>query len=69
MISSSIDDPRRDDTIIVQKFMEELCRRDKEANRGENRDPSQRLNIFTVEPFLCTILSLRRTFGPTIAAS
>ena len=38
MASPSIDDPGRDDTIIVQKFMEELCRRDNEDNRGENRD-------------------------------
>jgi hypothetical protein len=45
MTSSSIDEPRRDDTIIVQNFMEELCRRD---NENKNRDPN-RLNIFTVE--------------------
>ena len=38
MASPSIDDPRRDDTLIVQNFMEELCRRDKEDNRGENRE-------------------------------
>jgi hypothetical protein len=30
MASPSIDDPGRDDTIIVQNFMEELCRRDNE---------------------------------------
>src|SRR5437870_11893984 len=56
MASPSIDDPGRDDTIIVQKFMEELCRRDNEDNRGENRDPSRRLNIFTIEEIWLAVL-------------
>lgn len=56
LASPSIDDPRRDDTIIVQKFMEELCRRDKADNRGENRDPNRRLNTFTVEEIWLAVL-------------
>ena len=56
MASPSIDDPRRDDTLIVQNFMEELCRRDNEDNRGENRDPNRRLNIFTVEEIWLAVL-------------
>jgi hypothetical protein len=55
MASPGIDDPRRDDTIIVQNFMEELCRRDNENNRGENRDP-KRLHIFTVEEIWLAVL-------------
>jgi hypothetical protein len=55
MASPSIDDPGRDDTIIVQNFMEELCRRDNEDNRAENRDPN-RLNIFTVEEIWLAVL-------------
>jgi hypothetical protein len=56
MASPCIDHPNRDDTIIVQKFMEELCRRDKEDNRDENRDPNRRLNIFTVEEIWLAVL-------------
>jgi len=52
MASPSIDDPRRDDTIIVQNFMEELCRRD---NENKNTDPN-RLNIFTVEEIWLAVL-------------
>ena len=55
MASPSIDDPRRDDTLIVQNFMEELCRRDNEDNRGENRDPN-RHDIFTVEEIWLAVL-------------
>ena len=52
MASPSIDDPRRDDTIIVQNFMQELCRRD---NENKNRDPN-RINIFTVEEIWLAVL-------------
>ena len=52
MASPSIDDPRRDDTLIVQNFMEELCRRD---NENKNRDPN-RINIFTVEEIWLAVL-------------
>jgi hypothetical protein len=40
-MASIIYDPEREDTIIVQNFMEELCRRDNEDNRGEIRDPNR----------------------------
>ena len=56
MVSTSIDDPRRDGTLIIQNFMEELCRRDNEDNRGENRDPNRRLNIFVVEEIWLAVL-------------
>jgi hypothetical protein len=60
MASPSIDDdPRKDDTIIVQKFMEELCRRDNEDNRGEYRDPNRRLNIFSMEEIWLAVAPLR----------
>src|SRR5215469_4021113 len=45
-MTSSVYDPGREDTIIVENFMEELCRRDNEVNRGENRDPNRPLKIF-----------------------
>src|SRR5947209_11350911 len=56
MVSPSIDDPRRDGTLIIQNFMEELCRGDNEDNRGENRDPNRRPNIFTVEEIWMAVL-------------
>ena len=39
--------------------MEELCRRDNEDNRGENRDPSRPLKIFTVEEIWLAVAVLR----------
>jgi hypothetical protein len=59
-MTSDIFDPEREDTIIVQNFMEELCRRDNEDNRGENRDPNRPLKIFTVEEIWLAVL---RTFS------
>ena len=48
-MTSSVYDPGREDTIILENFMQELCRRDNEDNRGENRDPNRPVKIFTVE--------------------
>jgi len=58
-MSSSVYDPGREDTIIVENFMEELCRRDNEDNRGENRDPNRPLKIFTVEEIWLAVAVLR----------
>ncbi|HXP53248.1 MAG TPA: hypothetical protein VN922_25110 [Bacteroidia bacterium] len=58
-MASSIYDPEREDTIIVQNFMEELCRRDKEGNRDEIRDPNLPLKIFTVEEIWLAVAVLR----------
>jgi hypothetical protein len=45
----SIDDPERDDRIIINNFMKELCRRDDEDNRGMNIDPSRPHNVFPTQ--------------------
>lgn len=58
-MTSSVYDPGREDTIIVENFMEELCRRDNEDNRGENRDPNRPLKIFTVEEIWLAVAVLR----------
>jgi hypothetical protein len=58
-MASSIYDPEREDTIIVQNFMEELCRRDNEDDRGEIRDPNRPLKIFTVEEIWMAVAVLR----------
>jgi hypothetical protein len=66
----SVDDPEKDHTEIIQKFMKQLCRRDDEDNRGLNHDPNRANNIFPVEQIQSAalnpyelervILSLRR---------
>jgi hypothetical protein len=44
----SIDDPARDDNIIIQTFMKELRRRDDEANRNMDVKGSSNHNEFNV---------------------
>lgn len=68
----SIDDPEKDDRIIIQKFMQELCRRDDEDNRGINIDRNRQRNVFPTQQIQQAvlrkfelervILALRRTF-------
>jgi hypothetical protein len=45
----SIDDPEKDDNIIIQTFMKELCRRDDEDNRGMNTDQDRPRNVFSTQ--------------------
>jgi hypothetical protein len=45
----SSDDRERDKEIIIQNFMEELCRRDDEDNRNYNINSDRVLNIFPIE--------------------
>jgi len=46
----------RDENIVIQKFMAELCRRDDEDNRGVNIDPTRIRNVFPVEQIRLAVL-------------
>jgi hypothetical protein len=52
----SIDDPEKDDRIIIQKFMQELCRRDDEDNRGINIDRNRQRNVFQTQQIQQAVL-------------
>jgi hypothetical protein len=52
----SIDDPEKDDRIIIQKFMQELCRRDDEDNRGINIDRNRQRNVFQTQQIQQVVL-------------
>ena len=44
----SVDDPKRDDDIIREKFMKELCRRDDEVNRNRDVNINPNHNEFRI---------------------
>lgn len=46
----------KDEEIIVQKFMAELCKRDDEHNRGVNVDSTSTRNVFPVEQIRLAVL-------------
>jgi hypothetical protein len=50
----SIDE--KDDRIIIQKFMKELCRRDDEDNRGINIDRNRQRNVFPTQQIQQAVL-------------
>ena len=45
-VPMSIDDPQRDDWVIIQSFMKELCRRDDLDNHGNPIRYGRRPNVF-----------------------
>lgn len=45
----SINDEETHNSIVIQNFMKELCRRDNEANRDHNVDMNRAQNVFPVE--------------------
>jgi hypothetical protein len=56
----SVDDPVRDDNIIRQQFMKELCRRDDEANRNRDLDTSNEFSICEIQKEVLGAFSLDR---------
>ncbi|MGA9841295.1 MAG: hypothetical protein WBQ25_03165 [Nitrososphaeraceae archaeon] len=55
-IPVSFDDPQRDDRIIVQSFIKELCRRDDQDNHGNPILGGRRPNIFPIEEIQRAVL-------------
>ena len=56
-IQPSIDDDGRDQKIIIQQFMKELCRRDDEANRDMNPDINIPHNEFSIHEIQKKVLN------------
>ena len=52
------DDPEKDDSMIVQRFMKELCKKDDEDNRSgiSSDDPDRPPNVFPVDQIRQAVL-------------